>query len=75
MTLFQELNDQGITILLVTHEPDIANYTKRKIVLRDGRIISDRAVEDRRNAREDLAGMPAVDDTLAHDVDQRGGVA
>jgi putative ABC transport system ATP-binding protein len=73
MTVFQELNDQGITILLVTHEPDIANYTKRKIVLRDGRIINDRPVTDRGNARDDLARMPVVDDTLGSDVQGQGG--
>ena len=73
MTVFQELNDQGITILLVTHEPDIANYTKRKIVLRDGRIISDRPVTDRGDARDDLARMPVVDDTLGSDFQKQGG--
>jgi putative ABC transport system ATP-binding protein len=58
MTVFQELNEQGITVLLVTHEPDIAQYTKRIVVLRDGRIISDRAVANHRNAKTDLAAMP-----------------
>jgi putative ABC transport system ATP-binding protein len=38
MLLFQELNGQGITIILVTHEPDIADYTQRKIKMRDGKI-------------------------------------
>ncbi|MFH1866218.1 MAG: ABC transporter ATP-binding protein [Candidatus Eisenbacteria bacterium] len=73
MTVFQELNDQGITILLVTHEPDIANYTKRVVILRDGRITSDRPVTNRRNAREDLAKMPVVDDTPGDDAQERGG--
>ncbi len=72
MTVFQELNDQGITILLVTHEPDIADYTKRVVVLRDGRITSDRAVASRRNARDDLARMPVVDDTI-DDAREPGG--
>ncbi len=73
MTVFQELNDQGITILLVTHEPDIAEYTKRIVVLRDGHIISDRNVARRRDARADLAGMPAQDDLYVADGPERGG--
>lgn len=40
MALFKELNDEGITIVMVTHEPEIAEYAKRKIFMRDGRIIS-----------------------------------
>jgi putative ABC transport system ATP-binding protein len=39
MSLFRELNDSGITIVMVTHEEDIAAWARRKIVLRDGRII------------------------------------
>jgi putative ABC transport system ATP-binding protein len=42
MRLFQELNGQGITIIMVTHEPDIATYARRQIVFRDGLIIDDR---------------------------------
>ncbi len=51
MALFQELNDQGITILLVTHEPDIAQYTKRIIELRDGELRRDEAVKERQIAK------------------------
>jgi putative ABC transport system ATP-binding protein len=54
MALFQELNEQGITIVLVTHEPDIAVYAKRIVEVRDGRIRRDEAVKDRRSAAEDL---------------------
>lgn len=54
MAVFQELNDQGITIILVTHEPDIAHYAKRIIELRDGLIRKDKAVANRRNAAADL---------------------
>ncbi len=50
MALFQELNEQGITILLVTHEPDIAQYTKRIIELRDGELRRDEPVKDRQIA-------------------------
>lgn len=41
MRIFQELNKQGVTIVMVTHEPEIAAYTKRKVVFRDGKIIED----------------------------------
>lgn len=41
MKIFQQLNDEGATIVMVTHEPEIAAYTKRKVVFRDGRIIAD----------------------------------
>ena len=43
MKIFQKLNDQGHTIVMITHEPDIASYTKRIIILRDGKILSDKA--------------------------------
>ena len=54
MALFQELNDQGITVMLVTHEHDVANYAKRIVEVRDGHIIRDHPVEDRHRAAEDL---------------------
>ena len=54
MKLFQELNEQGITIVLVTHEPDIAAYAKRIVEVRDGRIRRDEAVKNRRSAAFDL---------------------
>ena len=54
MSLFQELNNQGITIVLVTHEPEIAQYAKRIILLRDGNIIHDKVVKNRENAKENL---------------------
>ena len=54
MALFQELNDQGISIVLVTHEPDVAQYAKRIIEVRDGRIKRDHPVDDRHNAAADL---------------------
>jgi len=55
MALFQELNEQGITIVLVTHEPDIAVYAKRIVEVRDGRIRRDEPVKNRRIAARDLA--------------------
>ncbi|HEX9160134.1 MAG TPA: ABC transporter ATP-binding protein [Thermoanaerobaculia bacterium] len=54
MALFQELNEQGITVVLVTHEPDIAVYAKRIVEVRDGRIRSDEPVKNRRSAAFDL---------------------
>ncbi|HEY6136362.1 MAG TPA: ABC transporter ATP-binding protein [Thermoanaerobaculia bacterium] len=54
MALFQELNEQGITIVLVTHEPDIAVYAKRIVEVRDGRIRRDEPVRNRRIAADDL---------------------
>ena len=55
MGLFQELNRSGKTIIMVTHEPELAVYTKRIITLRDGKLVSDRQVEERRSAADDLA--------------------
>ena len=55
MALFQELNEAGITILLVTHEHDIAEYHRRVVEVRDGRIVRDHPVERRRIAADDLA--------------------
>jgi len=57
MSLFQELNDQGITIVLVTHEPDVAQYCKRIVEVRDGRIKRDHLVEQRHNAAADLRDL------------------
>jgi len=50
MGVFQKLNDQGITIVMVTHELDIARYCKRNLILRDGRIVRDELVPDRLQA-------------------------
>ncbi|HEX7150598.1 MAG TPA: ABC transporter ATP-binding protein [Thermoanaerobaculia bacterium] len=54
MALFQELNETGITLLLVTHEPDVAQYAKRIVEVRDGRIRRDEPVRNRRDATADL---------------------
>jgi len=61
MAIFQELNRKGMTILMVTHEPDIAQYCLRQIVMRDGRIISDRPVENRLDAATELARWKSAD--------------
>jgi len=54
MALFQELNDRGHTVLVVTHERDVARYSKRIVELRDGRILRDEAVRDRLRAGDPL---------------------
>ncbi|WP_066505773.1 ABC transporter ATP-binding protein [Abyssisolibacter fermentans] len=46
MQIFQRLNDEGVTIVLVTHEPEIAEHTKRIVVFRDGRLIEDKTIEN-----------------------------
>jgi putative ABC transport system ATP-binding protein len=65
MALFQELNAQGITILLVTHEPDVARYATRIVEVRDGRIRRDELVTRRRDAAEDLRQLDVVEDEPA----------
>jgi len=52
--LFQKLNDEGITIVMVTHERDFAAFAKRIIEMRDGRVIRDAPIKDRLNAEEEL---------------------
>ena len=54
MGVFQKLNDAGITVVMVTHELDIASYTKRNVVMRDGRVVSDAPVANRLVATEEL---------------------
>ena len=61
MGVFQELNEKGITIILVTHEPDIAQFAKRHIIFRDGRIKSDRANSSPKLAAEVISELPEVD--------------
>ena len=55
MALFQELNEAGITLVLVTHEPDIAAFAKRVLVFRDGRVVEDRRVDQPHRAADMLA--------------------
>jgi putative ABC transport system ATP-binding protein len=62
MQIFQELNERGLTIMLVTHEPDVAQFAKRIVVFRDGKIRKDERVEKRPRAAEVLLKMPAMDD-------------
>jgi putative ABC transport system ATP-binding protein len=62
MALFQELNEQGRTIVFVTHEPDIAAFSSRTIMLKDGRVIKDSVNENKKSAREVLASLPKSED-------------
>lgn len=61
MNLFQKLNEQGMTIGFVTHEPDIAQFSKRTVVLKDGNIIKDKSVENRMNAQQELDKLPPAE--------------
>ena len=62
MGLFQDLNGQGLTIILVTHEPDIAQFTNRMILFKDGRVRKDDPVTACPRARDVLQALPALDD-------------
>ena len=54
METFQALNERGITVVMVTHEPDIAAYNKRNLVMRDGVVVTDKIVAQRTSAKEEL---------------------
>jgi putative ABC transport system ATP-binding protein len=63
MALFQELNQQqGKTIVFVTHEPDIAAFSSRTITLKDGKVVKDNKNTQVRSAREMLAALPVAAD-------------
>ena len=62
LVLFQKLHAEGRTIIFVTHNPDIANYSSRNILLRDGRVISDEQNNSILSAAEGLAALPATND-------------
>ena len=63
MEIFQRLNrERGITLVLVTHEPDIAQYAQRVVVFKDGKIKKDYQIEDQRDAAEELLNLPPIID-------------
>jgi len=67
MGLFQQLNEMGKTIIMVTHEPELASYTKRIITLRDGQLVSDVPLTERKNALDDLAQWKKEHSLLSQD--------
>jgi putative ABC transport system ATP-binding protein len=62
MEIFQNLNDQGLTIVLVTHELDVSHFAKRVLVFRDGKIRKDDLVANRPRATEVLKTLPTLED-------------
>ena len=62
LVLFQKLHAAGRTIIFVTHNPDIANYSSRNIMLRDGKVISDEINNNIQSAAEGLAAIPVNTD-------------
>ena len=64
LALLQRLNREGITVVLVTHEPDIAGYAKRVMTFRDGRLLRDERVAEPRDAAEALTTLPAEEEVV-----------
>ena len=64
MEIFQELNEKGITIALVTHETDISKFASRNLLFRDGKIRKETMVENIKNAREELEKLPLEDEEM-----------
>ncbi len=62
LALFQELNEAGATIALVTHDPEVAGHARRVVTLRDGHVVRDEPVHSPRRARDELRLMPAGPD-------------
>ena len=63
MEIFQQLNEEhGLTIVLVTHEHDIAQFARRSIIFRDGKVKKDERLSNRQRAREVLKTMPELED-------------
>ncbi len=60
MEIFQQLNEKGITIVMVTHELDIAQFAKTNIMFRDGLITENNAVTTRKNAKEEISKLPVI---------------
>jgi putative ABC transport system ATP-binding protein len=69
MDIFQRLNkENGLTVVIVTHEPDIAQYAKRAVEFRDGRLKKDVSIQDRLIAAEVLPTLPSADENLVEGI-------
>ncbi len=65
MEILQRLNrERGLTVVLITHEPDIAEYAERVVAFRDGRVVKDERVASRRDAGAELAALPPLEEAL-----------
>jgi len=74
MDIFQRLNSEhGLTVVIVTHEPDIAQYAKRALEFRDGRMKKDIAIQNRSIASEVLPTLPSLDEDILGEVDTAPG--
>jgi putative ABC transport system ATP-binding protein len=62
MGIFQQLNERGITIIMVTHEQDIANYAQRNVVMHDGVVLTDKVVTQRLNAAREIENVANIDE-------------
>lgn len=65
MDIFQKLNDKGITIVMVTHEPDVAQFAKSNVVFKDGRITSNKPVAERKFAKLELEKLARITEDAA----------
>jgi len=71
MGVLQALNEQGLTIVLVTHDPNIARYARRQVTFLDGRVVRDEPIDNPRSAQEEwaaLVNIPAVESTTVKEV-------
>ena len=62
MAIFQQLNERGITIIMVTHEQDIAAYARRNVVMRDGLVLNDFSVARRLHASDQLQKLAPINE-------------
>ena len=76
MDILQKLNDEhGLTVVMVTHEPDIAQFAKRALEFRDGKLKKDVLIQNRSIAAQVLPTLPALDDDLVETIGADGSAA